>query len=65
METTDFMKKTVASHKVSNMIHQLAIAVAEGQRKVGLSLSNDGNSFTIDMEGASISITINEKGDAE
>lgn len=63
METKELQPRTVASKRVSDLIHELADAIASEQRTVSLSLA--GNTFTVHMENTSINITICEKGGQE
>lgn len=52
--------RRVASERVRGILADLADAICETQNKVTLSMQ--GNTFEINLEGASINITINEKG---
>ena len=55
--------RRVKSAKVRELFAMMANEICKGQDKVTLSLT--GNTFEIHLEGGSINITINEKGDRQ
>ena len=56
-------KRIISSDKLRAMLDQMANEICNTTDRVVLSLK--GNTFEIDLSGATINITINEKGGVE